>query len=93
MNFRLLIEKAMHEARDEFGVAAVTLDESRFGRHEPATAGQQAVQDQDLVTAIEQRPRDMRTDIAGAGCPENPGSTLKVALEPTRNPGWIGKVP
>jgi hypothetical protein len=56
---------AQEHAADEVVVAHVALDELRFRRHRPAEAGRKIVDDEDVLSGVEQLEHHMAADEAG----------------------------
>ena len=55
-----------HDAADELLIADVADDEGGVGRHRPAKAGRQVVEDDDALATIEELENHMAADVTGS---------------------------
>ena len=60
-----------HDAADELLVPDIADDQRRIGRHRPAEAGRQIVEDDDALPAVEELENHMAADITGSAGDED----------------------
>ena len=60
-----------HDAADELLIADVADDERGIGRHRPAKAGRQVVEDDDALATVEELEHHVAADVTGSAGDED----------------------